>query len=128
MRQRFVIWGTLDGLNEYTEACRSHRMSGARMKRENQTVVAWAIRAAGLKPMRPPVRASFTWVEGKRPGRKRFVPRDRDNIGFARKFVLDALQEMGIIKNDSFADLEIGGERWLLNRNDPRIIVELEEI
>lgn len=128
MRQEFTIWGTLDGMNEYIDACRSHRMSGARMKRDNQEVVGWAIRAAGLKPMRPPVRVSFTWIEGMRPGRKRFRPRDRDNISSGRKFILDALKEQGIIRDDSFADVEIGGEKWMLNRNEPRIIVELEEV
>lgn len=128
MRQEFTIWGTLDGLNEYTAALKSHRMSGQKMKRDNQTVVGWAIRGAGLRPMRSPVRVSFLWVEGMRPGRKVFRPRDRDNIGFARKFILDALVECGIIRDDSFSDVEIGGERFMLNRNDPKIVVVIEEV
>ncbi|WP_288071226.1 hypothetical protein [Adlercreutzia caecimuris] len=128
MRQEFVVWGTLDGANEYTNACRSHHMSGAQMKRDNQQVVRWAVKAAALKPMRCPVAVHITWVEGLRPGRKRFVPRDRDNIAFARKFILDALRAEGVISDDSWADVLDTGNSYMLNRNDPKIIVELEEV
>lgn len=128
MRQEFVIWGTLDGVNEYVDACRSHHMSGARMKRENQEIVQWAIKAARLKPMRCPVMVHITWVEGLRPGKKRFVPRDRDNIAFGRKFVLDALRAEGVIEDDAWEDVLDGGNSYKLNRNDPKIRVVIEEV
>ena len=128
MRQEFVIWGTLDGVNEYVDACRSHHMSGARMKRANQEVVQWAIKAAGLRPMRCPVAVHITWVEGLRPGRSRFVPRDRDNIAFARKYILDALREQGIIRDDSWDDVLDAGTSYMLNRNDPKSKVVIEEV
>lgn len=125
MRQTFEVPGALDGLNEYTAACNSHYHAGAKMKRANQDVVAWAAR--GLRPMKGPVSVRITWVEGIRPGRKKFVPRDRDNIRFAAKFVLDALKEIGVIEDDAWGKVVSITDEFRLNRNNPRIIVELEE-
>lgn len=127
MKQQFTIYGTLPGANEYIDACRSHRMSGAQMKRESELAVMWAAKAAGVKPMRCPVRVHILYIEGLRPGLMKFVPRDRDNISFGRKFILDALQKLGVIESDSFHNVIDGGDDHMLNRNDPRIIVTLEE-
>lgn len=60
MRQEFTIRGRLDGLNEYTSSNRSNQFNGARRKRANEEIVGWAIKAAGLKPMRTPVRIHVT--------------------------------------------------------------------
>lgn len=127
MIQQFEIPGTLDGLNEYTSACNYHYHEGAKMKRRNQDVVGWAIRAAHLKPMYGRVSVTITWVEGLRPGRERFRPRDRDNIAFAKKFVMDALVETGILKDDSWNRVISYTDEFRINRNNPRIIVTLEE-
>ena len=91
------------------------------MKRENQDVVCWCIKSAHIAPMSGKVDIHFTWVE---PNMKR----DKDNIRFAAKFILDALVEQGVIRNDNWQC--IGGltDRFLVNRENPRIVVELEEI
>ena len=39
-----VIEGQLDGLNEYTAACRAYKMAGARMKKKNQAHISLYIR------------------------------------------------------------------------------------
>lgn len=127
MRQSFTIYGTLDGLNEYTRACRSHRMSGARMKQGNEEVVRWALKGARLKPYARPVAVRITWVEGMRPGRSRFVPRDKDNIRFAAKFILDAMQAEGVIPSDSWGAVDSITDVFRLNRSDPKIIVEVDD-
>ncbi|MDU2821477.1 MAG: RusA family crossover junction endodeoxyribonuclease [Eggerthella lenta] len=125
MRQEFEVPGRLDGMNEYTAACRSHAQMGGRVKRRNQEAVCRAIKAAGLKPMRTPVNVRITWYEKpKRPGSRM---RDRDNIQFAVKFVLDALVEMGVIPDDGFDDVgDVKHECYRASEN-PRIIIELEE-
>lgn len=128
MRQSFEIEGSLDGLNEYTKANRSGIHAGAKMKRANQDAVSRAIRTAGLKPMGGSVAVTIVWIEGIRPGRRQFRPRDRDNIRFAAKFILDALVETGIIADDSWNRVLSVTDRFLLNRNGPRIIVEVEEV
>lgn len=127
MIQRFEIKGALDGLNEYTKACNNHYHDGAKMKRRNQEVVSRAIKEASLKPMYGRVSVTITWVEGLRPDRERFRPRDRDNIAFAKKFVMDALVEAGILKDDSWNRVISYTDEFRINRNNPRIIVTLEE-
>lgn len=93
----FVILGRLPGLNEYTKACRSHWSKGAKMKRQVEEDIGWHILAARgahkLRPVHGPVSLSISWHESDRR-------RDLDNIVSAKKFILDAMQKMGIIPND----------------------------
>ena len=93
----FVILGRLPGLNEYTKACRSHWSKGAKMKRQVEEDIGWHILAARgahkLHPVSGPVSLSISWHESDRR-------RDLDNIVSAKKFILDAMQKMGIIPND----------------------------
>ncbi|MVM54519.1 RusA family crossover junction endodeoxyribonuclease [Gordonibacter urolithinfaciens] len=121
MRQSFEVPWKLSGLNEYTRACRANRYKGAAMKRTNQDIAALSIRAARLKPYDGPVRVSITWVEPN-------MRRDPDNIRFAAKFVLDALVEEGVLPNDTQRYVKGISDRFLVNRNNPRIIVEIEEV
>lgn len=121
MRQSFEVPWKLSGLNEYTRACRANRYKGAAMKRTNQDIAALSIRAARLKPYDGPVRVPITWVEPN-------MRRDPDNIRFAAKFVLDALVEEGVLPNDTQRYVKGISDRFLVNRNNPRIIVEIEEV
>lgn len=121
MIQSFEIPGRLDGLNEYTAACRRDKHAGGKMKRHNQTIVEWAIKASRLKAMRTPIKARFVWIE---PNAKR----DKDNVAFAKKFILDALVEMGIIASDGWKHIDGFTDEFLVNRSNPRIIVYLEEV
>lgn len=120
MRQEFAIPGRLAALNEYIDACRANRYAGAGVKRENQEAVEWCIRQANLKPMAR-VDVRFTWVEAN-------MRRDKDNIRFAAKFILDALVTQGVIRNDNWQCIGDLTDRFLVNRENPRIVVELEEI
>ena len=127
MKQTFEIPGRLDAMNEYTDANRSNPYVGARMKKANQEKVEKAIDAANLIPMRCPVHIHVTWIEGIRPGAEKFVPRDKDNIRSGIKYIQDALIAKKIIRNDSYRNVT-PSDSYMLNRNNPRIIVEIEEV
>ena len=127
MIQQFEIPGRLDGLNEYTAECRKLAKGGGACKRRNEAKVKRAIEAAHLKPMKTPVIVHITWVEGLKQGATRFVPRDKDNIRFAAKFVLDALVSEGVIEDDGWRHVADIADSYRLNRNAPRIIIRLEE-
>ena len=94
----FMIPGRLPSLNDYQNACRSHWSTGARMKRNVEEGIIWAIKAArsrgDVRPAMGPVVVSFEWHESNKR-------RDLDNIYSAKKFILDAMQKAGIIKSDS---------------------------
>lgn len=120
MKQKFAIPGKLPGLNEYTEKCRTNARSGGRMKRDAQDRVCWAIRMAKLVRMDGKVDVRIHWVEPN-------MRRDKDNIRFACKFVLDALVEMKIIANDGWKNVGDISDTYSVNAQQPRVIVELEE-
>lgn len=94
----FIIEGRLPSLNDYTRACRSHWSKGAKFKREVETPIIWCIKAAlnagTLRPVEGRIALHIEWHE-------RDKRRDVDNIASAKKFILDAMQRAGIIKNDS---------------------------
>lgn len=123
MEYKFTIEGRLPGLNEYSNAERS--MSGsrksARMKREAQDVIGYYILRdlRGVKISRPVVINIF-WYE---PNRKR----DYDNIAFAKKFIQDALVEMGVLQNDGWSHVVGLSDSFAVDKENPRIEVTLKE-
>lgn len=86
------IKGKLPSLNEYIEAERTNRHIAAKMKRETDQLICWQIRR--MKPITGKVRIKFVWYE-------ETARRDPDNVAFAKKFILDAMQKAGKLKNDN---------------------------
>lgn len=110
--QSFAIKQRLPGLNEYIHAVNINRYKGNALKRETQDAIGWAIKAAHLEPVTEyPVTIFFEWHEKSKR-------RDLDNIASAKKFILDALQECGILEGDGqkqiagFADGFVIGDTW----------------
>lgn len=87
-----VIKGKLPSLNEYIEAERTNRYKAAKMKKEAEELVFWQIKQ--MKQIKSKIRIKFTWYEEKKR-------RDPDNVAFAKKFILDAMQKTGKLKNDN---------------------------
>lgn len=94
----FIIKAKLPSLNEYVKACRTNRYKGASFKRDVEEVIGWAIKQAltkgTLKPTQKPCKVLFEWHE-------KTTRRDCDNIASAKKYILDAMQQQGIIVNDN---------------------------
>lgn len=118
--QHLVIPGRLPGLNELIEANRTDPRAGARLKRETQEGIMWAVRNARLRPVEAPVSVLFLWVEESHR-------RDLDNVYSGHKYVLDALTAMDILKGD--------GQKWVkgihdyctVDKDRPRVEVILIE-
>lgn len=120
MKQSFEIPGRLIGLNEYVNDCRRNRYAAAKIKKDNQERICWEIKRHKLKRMENMVNVSFVWIE---PNMKR----DKDNISFAKKFILDALVTMKIIPNDNWRWINNLSDRFAVNKANPRIIVTLDD-
>ena len=121
-RQRFIIYGSLCTLNEYTRASRANMQLSARIKREQQEIISWAIKT-GLKGWKTnrPVFIEFTWIEKNKR-------KDKDNIAFAKKFILDALVKCGTIPDDKWDDVEGFVDHFEIDKDNPRIIVDIYEM
>lgn len=121
VRQRFVIKGCLCTLNEYTRLSRANRQASARIKRDQEEIVGWAIKA-WLKNWRTkkPVYVKFTWVEKNKR-------KDKDNIAFAKKFIFDALVKNHVIPDDKWDNVVGFSDVFHIDKNDPRVIVDIYE-
>ena len=119
MGVRLTIPMRLPSCNEYINACRNNKYMANAMKKNVQEEIGWYLMK--LPKFKKPIRIKFIWVS--EPKDKR----DLDGICFAKKFILDALQECGKISNDNrknvtgFSDEFIFGNRY-------EVIVEIEEL
>jgi len=118
----FFIPGRLPGLNEYTSANRTNCHKGAKMKKETELFIIYAIKNQ-LKQLviHKPVFISYTWVEiNKR--------RDLDNICFARKFIQDSLVYCGVLDNDGWKNITGFEDDFIIDKLRPGVLVRLKEI
>lgn len=95
----FTIDRKLPSLNEYINACRSNRYAGCKFKKDIEMQIGRDIQQAMKSGQLPvfdttPCEIEIIWYEEN-------WKRDADNIQSAQKYILDALQRFGIIKNDS---------------------------
>ena len=90
--QRVMIRGKLPSLNEFVDACRGSAYKGAAMKKTFEQGIVWQL--GRLRKIDEPIRAVFIWHEETKK-------RDKDNVAFAKKFILDAMQKAGKIPNDN---------------------------
>lgn len=92
MISAFYIDFQLPSLNEYIEWCRANRFQAAKHKKDVECAIMCEMR--GIPPVNEPCVIHFTWYERTRR-------RDKDNVAFAKKFILDALQKAGKLPNDN---------------------------
>ena len=60
----------------------------------------------------------FTWYRKNRRT-------DPDNIAFAKKFLLDAMEEVGIIDNDGWKNVAGFIDDFFVDKSNPRVEIEL---
>lgn len=70
--------------------------------------------------IKEPVFVNFSWHE---PNKKR----DLDNIAAAKKFIFDALQYYGVLKNDGWAYVSGFTDHFFVDSENPRVEVILME-
>ena len=115
---RIEIPFRLPSLNEYVRECRANKYSGGRHKENIENQILWYLKSVKQK-INKPVFVKFIWYE-------KNYKRDKDNVAFAKKYILDALQKSGILPNDNnkfitgFADFFVYGE-------GEKVIVEIKE-
>jgi Holliday junction resolvase RusA-like endonuclease len=115
--EKIVIDMKLPSLNDYIKVCRSNKFQAAKYKKDiEQQIGLFLIK---MPKYEKPIKIHFTWIEGNKK-------RDLDNICFAKKFILDAMQKCGKLENDNrnyvyaFTDsFEYGKET--------KVILEIEE-
>ena len=121
MKYRFEINKRLMGLNEYTKQNRTNKYVGARAKEIEQEYIVWEIKSQlGNLKIDKPVIGHFTWIEENKR-------RDLDNICFAKKFILDALVQAKVLKDDN-RKIVVNFTDSFKYADKSKVIVELEEV
>lgn len=94
MRKIAEVWieGKFPSFNEYINACRKNRYGGGNFKARWDDICA--LQMVKMPVINCPVFIRFTWYEATRK-------RDKDNVAFAKKFILDAMQKIGKLPNDN---------------------------
>lgn len=118
---KIVIPGEFTTLNDYIEAERGHRQQAATIKRyETRRVYLETRQYAPITSY--PVMVEFHWY-------RRDRRTDPDNVVFARKFILDGLQQSGVLKNDGWNQINAFRDFMKLDPDNPRVEIDiLEEI
>lgn len=121
MTQKIVVYGRLDGMNDLIACNRKNRYKGAEEKRVNQMLVISAIRRCKTKKVkRYPVSVEIKWYE-------KNERRDPDNIAAAKKFILDAMQQAGIMRNDGRQEVLEFHDFFFTDKKNPRIEITIIE-
>ena len=123
MNMKFILQGEYCTLNEYSEAERTHYRYGASIKKaETNRAATELMKQIGGKPI-PPLPKSvfkFTWYRKDRRT-------DPDNIAFAKKFLLDAMEIAGIIERDGWKNVSGFIDEFYVDKDNPRVEIELTE-
>lgn len=115
--QRLIIPGTLPGLNELIQKNRTSFVVGAKLKREADRTVCRAVTACRIRPVSC-ADFVFRWYC---PNKKR----DKDNIAAARKFIFDGLVKSRVLKNDGWQEIGNWRDEWFIDKQHPRVEVEI---
>lgn len=91
-RMIIEIKGRLPSLNEFIGKNRHNKYAGNKFKQDIEQHIISQI--TDTTQFSNPVEIHFYWIEENKR-------RDLDNIYSAKKYILDALQKVGILKNDS---------------------------
>lgn len=115
-----TIRGRMPGLNEYVHAMNRNRHAGNAMKRKWTNLVRDEAIAQGLTPVETRQDFVFMWVE---PNRKR----DKDNVEFAKKFILDGLVRAKVLPNDGWSWVGRLDNTFEVSKDDPRVVVVMTD-
>ena len=122
MVQRLVIEGTFITLNDLVKMAKRHWKSYAGWKKASTDSVGLLALLQGLKPVEGRVVLHFHWYEKDRR-------RDPDNLSAAgRKPTIDGLVKAGVLPNDGWKTIQGLEDRFFVDKDRPRVEVEIEEV
>lgn len=116
--QKISIEGKLPSLNDYIRAERANRQAGAKLKRDTETMLMWQM--GRLFKIKTPCFICFEWHE-------KTTRRDKDNVAFAKKFILDAMQKAEKLENDNNRCIQGFSDRFVYG-NWQGVILRIWEV
>lgn len=114
---KYIIDMKLPSLNDYIRVCRTNKYMASKYKADIENQIGLFI--AKMPKYTKPIKIHFTWVEGNKK-------RDLDNIAFAKKFILDAMQKFGKLENDNRNCVYAFTDSFKYGK-ETKVILEIEE-
>lgn len=112
----------LPSLNDYIHILNKNKFEANNFKKGVEGDIIWAIKKAKTPQILKPFKITYTWIE-------KTHKRDIDNVASAKKYILDALQRAGTIKNDSPKYYVEHKDIFEYDKqNGDRVIIEIEEV
>jgi hypothetical protein len=124
----FKIDAELPTLNNYVAACKRNRYAGGKMAKTAKFIVSRRILMEVAKRNTKNTRIWDKKVDVKIEWVCKNRMTDPDNISFAKKFILDALQDTGVLKNDGFKNINSFSDTFSCDKSNPYIMVKLVPI
>lgn len=120
MEITFEIPGEMTDLNTHLKKTNTHWAGGQSIKNhETQKVKLIASQyRSEAEDLELPVDVHFHWVCSSRR-------KDKDNIRFAAKYILDGLEAAGIIPNDGWKEIGKLSDTFERDKDDPRVEVTI---
>ena len=114
---RLIIPGELTDLNTYINRERGNRYAAAATKEEDTNRVYWECKSQKLKCINVAVFVSCTWFcKNKR--------KDKDNIAFGKKSILDGLVKAKVLSNDGWDQVVGFQDTFVIDKENPRVEIE----
>jgi Holliday junction resolvase RusA-like endonuclease len=114
----FEIPFRLPCLNDHIDHCKTHWSKGSKFKNEIDESIQWVL-PKKIK-IDCPVSIRFIWYEQIRN-------RAKDNVAFAKKYILDAMQKAKMLPNDNNRYIAGFSDRFVYGQGDKvRVIVTTE--
>jgi Holliday junction resolvase RusA-like endonuclease len=115
---KFTIPFKLPSLNEHIKKVANNRYGGGKYKKDIENQIIKIV--CQLEKIDKPVYIKFTWYE-------KTTRRDKDNVAFSKKYILDALQKAGVLPNDNNQYVKGFEDRFVYKQGD-KVEVEIFEI
>jgi Holliday junction resolvase RusA-like endonuclease len=115
---KYVIDMKLPSLNDYINVCRRNKFQAAKYKADIEEKIGLFL--TNMPKYNNPIKIHFHWVEGSKR-------RDLDNVCFAKKFILDAMQKYGKLENDNRKHVTAFTDSFEYGK-ETKVILEIEEI
>jgi len=118
---KYVFKGGFISLNEYINYERMQKYIAASIKKRETERVYYEALSQKKGQVNKKIFIVFHWfVKDKK--------KDKDNIAFAKKFILDGLVLAKVLKNDGFDDIEGFLDFFSVDPKDERVEVTLIEV
>ena len=118
---KFILLGEYVSLNEYSEAERTHYRYGASIKKAETNRAALDLKPQWDGVVIPKSVFKFTWYRKNRRT-------DPDNFCFSIKFLMDAMQQVGIISGDGWKNVAGYIHEWDVDPDNPRVEIAIRPV